>query len=172
MRATPSRSKTSPNSPNEAFPRQRRRHAAQLPRPPRHRQGRRRTGGYRGCALCSVARAACQRKAIDGRACRGQPSRRREQRVVDRASERADRLEIGENGRKSIDAREYRPADGFQPTRPVWQAGRRIEPPPSVPIAAGTSPAATPAAAPPDEPPGVKRVSQGLRVTPNRSFFV
>src|SRR5579872_2640054 len=47
-----------------------------------------------------------------------------------------------------------------------------MEPPPSVPIAAGTRPAATPATAPPEEPPGVSRLSHGLRVTPKRSFFV
>jgi hypothetical protein len=64
------------------------------------------------------------------------------------------------------------PTEGFQPTSPVWLAGRRIEPPPSVPIAAAAMPAATLAAAPPDEPPGVSRRSHGLRVTPNMSFFV
>ena len=42
----------------------------------------------------------------------------------------------------------------------------RIEPAPSEPIAAGTSPAATAAAAPPLEPPGVWSVFQGLRVAP------
>ena len=40
-----------------------------------------------------------------------------------------------------VDARQCGRSDGFQPTRPVWQAGRRIEPAPSVPIAAGTRPA-------------------------------
>ena len=44
----------------------------------------------------------------------------------------------------------------------------RIEPPPSLPWASGTMPAATAAAAPPDEPPGVRSVSQGLRVGPKR----
>ena len=42
----------------------------------------------------------------------------------------------------------------------------RIEPPPSLPWAIGTRPAATAAAAPPDEPPGVRERSQGLRVAP------
>ena len=42
----------------------------------------------------------------------------------------------------------------------------RIEPAPSEPIAAGTTPAATAAAAPPLEPPGVWSVFQGLRVAP------
>ena len=43
----------------------------------------------------------------------------------------------------------------------------RIEPAPSVPIAAPARPAATAAAEPPDEPPGVRCRSHGLRVTPN-----
>ena len=42
----------------------------------------------------------------------------------------------------------------------------RIEPPPSLPWASGTMPAATAAAAPPEEPPGVRSVSHGLRVGP------
>lgn len=42
----------------------------------------------------------------------------------------------------------------------------RIEPRPSLPCAIGTRPAATAAAAPPEEPPGVRPVSHGLRVTP------
>lgn len=44
----------------------------------------------------------------------------------------------------------------------------RIEPPPSLPCAAGTIPAATAAAAPPDDPPGVRSRSHGLRVGPKR----
>ncbi len=42
----------------------------------------------------------------------------------------------------------------------------RMDPAPSEPRAAGTSPAATAAAEPPDEPPGVCSLLQGLRVTP------
>src|SRR4051812_19396670 len=45
----------------------------------------------------------------------------------------------------------------------------RIEPPPSLPCAIDTMPAATPAALPPDEPPGVREVSHGLRAGPKRS---
>ena len=45
----------------------------------------------------------------------------------------------------------------------------RIEPPPSLPCAIATMPAATPAALPPEEPPGVRDVSQGLRAGPKRS---
>src|SRR6185369_12024560 len=52
------------------------------------------------------------------------------------------------------------------PTSPLKLEGMRTEPPPSVPIASGPSPAATAAPAPPDEPPGVIAVFHGLRVTP------
>ena len=56
----------------------------------------------------------------------------------------------------------------LSPTRPQQAAGMRIEPPPSEPWAIGTIPAATAAAAPPEDPPGVRPVSQGLRVGPCR----
>ena len=49
---------------------------------------------------------------------------------------------------------------------PVKAAGWRIEPPVSVPVAAGTSRAATAAAEPPEEPPGTRFGSQGLRTGP------
>lgn len=55
---------------------------------------------------------------------------------------------------------------GLNPTRPQLEAGMRIEPPPSLPWAPGTMPAATAAPEPPDEPPGVREVSHGLRVGP------
>jgi hypothetical protein len=42
----------------------------------------------------------------------------------------------------------------------------RIDPPPSPAWPIGTTPAATAAADPPLEPPGVREVSQGLRVGP------
>ena len=42
----------------------------------------------------------------------------------------------------------------------------RSEPPPSLPWATGTNPAATAAAEPPEEPPGVWSSSHGLRVGP------
>ena len=42
-------------------------------------------------------------------------------------------------------------------------AGMRIEPPPSLALAAGSTPAATAAAAPPDEPPGPRARSCGLQ---------
>src|SRR5262245_42650820 len=69
-------------------------------------------------------------------------------------------------------AGEILPRDGFSPTRPQQEAGMRTEPPPSVPCAAGASPAATAAAAPPLEPPGVRSRSHGLRQAPLSSDSV
>jgi hypothetical protein len=48
----------------------------------------------------------------------------------------------------------------------------RIEPPPSLAPATGTTPAATAAADPPDDPPGVRVGSHGLRVGPVSSGSV
>ncbi len=64
------------------------------------------------------------------------------------------------------------PIEGLKPTNPVCEAGRRIEPPPSVQSAQGAKPAAMEATAPPLEPPGVSRGSQGLRVVPNSGLLV
>jgi len=55
---------------------------------------------------------------------------------------------------------------------PAHDAGIRMEPPPSVPIASGPSPAATAALAPPLEPPGVRSRFHGLRVMPNSRLWV
>ena len=63
-------------------------------------------------------------------------------------------------------------SEGFSPTRPVCEAGRRIEPPPSCAMASGPMPAATAATAPPLEPPGVSAGFQGLPVAPNSGFAV
>ena len=57
---------------------------------------------------------------------------------------------------------EIRPRWGLMPTRWDQAAGIRTEPAPSVPSAAGTSPAATAAAEPPEEPPGVWREVPGV----------
>src|SRR2546427_6611476 len=59
---------------------------------------------------------------------------------------------------------EMRPREGFKPTSPHSLAGIRIDPPPSLACAAGTSPAATAAAEPPLEPPVERLVSHGLRL--------
>ena len=48
----------------------------------------------------------------------------------------------------------------------------RIDPPPSLPVAMGSSPPATAAAVPPDDPPGVRAWPQGLRVVPCSSVDV
>ena len=56
------------------------------------------------------------------------------------------------------------------PVMPEKLAGWRIEPPVSVPVAAGTSRAATAAAEPPDEPPGTRCASQGLFTAPKAEF--
>ncbi len=58
---------------------------------------------------------------------------------------------------------ETRPRLGLIPNRPFTLAGIRIEPPPSLPWAAGASPAATAAPAPPLEPPAERVRSHGVR---------
>src|ERR1041385_6650417 len=68
--------------------------------------------------------------------------------------------------------RDTRPYDGFKPTQPHIAAGCRTEPPVSVPNAATHSSAETAAADPPEEPPGMRVMSQGFRVTPNAEFSV
>ena len=54
-----------------------------------------------------------------------------------------------------IGLREMRPRDDLSPTTPLALAGTRIEPPPSLPCATGTMPAATATAESPLEPMGV-----------------
>jgi hypothetical protein len=53
---------------------------------------------------------------------------------------------------------------------PAKLAGWRIDPPVSVPVAAGIKRAATAAAEPPEEPPGTRSVFHGLRTTPKAEF--
>src|SRR5262245_64337676 len=65
-----------------------------------------------------------------------------------------------------------RPWLGFIPTRPLNEAGMRVDPPPSLAVATGTRPAATAAADPPLDPPGVRSVFHGLRVTPHAFVLV
>src|SRR5438477_783805 len=55
---------------------------------------------------------------------------------------------------------------------PQYAAGRRIEPPVSVPSAPRHCAAATATAEPPADPPGTRSVPQGLRVGPNAEFSV
>src|SRR5215475_15380611 len=65
-----------------------------------------------------------------------------------------------------------KPKVGLIPKMPVHEAGIRIEPPPSVPMASGPIPAATAALAPPLDPPGVRSRFHGLRVIPNTRLWV
>ena len=55
------------------------------------------------------------------------------------------------------------PNVALNPATPHREAGMRIEPPPSEPIASGTIPAATAEPAPPEEPPGTRPGSQRVR---------
>src|SRR3954469_20102735 len=59
-----------------------------------------------------------------------------------------------------------RPRLGLRPRSPVHAAGMRTGPPPSLPWATETRPAATAAADPPEDPPGVRSRFHGLRVGP------
>src|SRR5260370_36118338 len=65
-----------------------------------------------------------------------------------------------------------RPRVGFIPKSPQHDAGMRIEPPPSLPCAIGTMPAATAAAEPPLEPPVVGEGAHGLQLGAKRSGAV
>jgi hypothetical protein len=56
------------------------------------------------------------------------------------------------------------------PVMPQNEAGWRIEPPVSVPVAAGARRAATAAALPPEEPPGIRDWSQGFLTGLNAEF--
>src|SRR5690348_4465901 len=58
------------------------------------------------------------------------------------------------------------PRLGLKPTQPQKLAGRRIEPSTCVPSPAAIIPLPVAAAEPEEEPPGVRRVSQGFRVGP------
>ncbi len=60
----------------------------------------------------------------------------------------------------------------LKPTTPLHAAGMRVEPPPSVATAIGTSPAATATAEPPEEPPEVRSARHALRVRPNSGASV
>src|SRR5436190_14845385 len=65
-----------------------------------------------------------------------------------------------------------RPYVGFNPTTPQADAGMRMLPPVSVPMAPSASPAATAAPEPPLDPPGMRVVSHGLRVAPQCGLSV
>ena len=65
-----------------------------------------------------------------------------------------------------------RPNPGFKVTAPLAAAGKRSEPPISLPCASAPIPAITAAPAPPDEPPADKCLPHGLCVRPKRGFCV
>ena len=56
---------------------------------------------------------------------------------------------------------------GFRPINPVHEAGIRIDPPASLPLAIETIPLATAPALPPEDPPVLRLGSQGLPAGPN-----
>src|SRR5919106_5608240 len=58
------------------------------------------------------------------------------------------------------------PHVGFSPTTPQHDAGMRMEPPASVPMAAGARPAESAAAEPPLEPPATRSGSHGFLIGP------
>lgn len=65
-----------------------------------------------------------------------------------------------------------RPRVGFNPNKPVNEAGMRMEPPPSLAPAKGTTPEATAAAEPPLDPPGEQAGFHGFREDPYSSGSV
>ena len=76
-----------------------------------------------------------------------------------------------EDAKATMPQRLQRPYVGLMPVMPVMAAGWRMEPPVSVPVAAGHSRAATAADEPPEEPPGVSAwllpcLRQGLLTLP------
>ena len=64
------------------------------------------------------------------------------------------------------------PLLGYSPYTPHSAAGIRVDPPPSLAIVSGVSPAATVAAEPPLDPPLVRSRSQGLRHSAVSRFTV
>ena len=66
--------------------------------------------------------------------------------AADSATVRVSTPSATRNESPSVGASDTRPRAGFRPTSPQQAAGMRIEPPPSLPCASGTIPAATAAA--------------------------
>src|SRR5690606_21109976 len=64
------------------------------------------------------------------------------------------------------------PIEDRRPMQPQWLAGRRVEPPASVPSASGATPAIKALAAPPLDPPGDRSGAQGLPVDPKTRLLV
>jgi hypothetical protein len=72
--------------------------------------------------------------------------------------------------RRSCRSAKRRRRSAFRPVRLHSAAGWRIEPPVSVPVAAGARRAATAAAEPPDEPPGTRSIPTDWHRTESRRF--
>ena len=148
----------------------------------RHREPLRRPASRpgRGCrrpAAAAPARLPRRRRdepappATAGRAGRGRPSRPasapHRPRCVPSAPPPTSSRTAAARGRRP-------PGRGWagHPTTPQKPAGVRTLPPRSDPVASHTWPLARAAAEPPDEPPQVREVSHGLRVSPNTSLKV
>ena len=129
----------------------------------------RRRPAWRADLVAVRARAAAAR-------CTGRPARRRRPR---RARPRC-RGPTGSSTNSCVSGPQYSPKSGpsvvrarvgLSPTIPHMLAGKRIEPPMSLPCATGTSPAATAAAEPPLDPPVLRVSSHGLCVGAVRERF-
>ena len=125
------------------------------------RAARARAHADSGERLCEAAAPTTRRRA------RG-PPRTSSSSAVSRTPARQDTVLPRQGAHPPSGASETRPRCGLRPTRPQHAAGILSEPPPSLPCAIGTIPAATAAADPPEEPPGVRPRSHGLRAGPPR----
>src|SRR6185295_14472867 len=64
------------------------------------------------------------------------------------------------------------PGEGRKPTTPLIAPGMRSEPPVSEPVQTGSMSHASATAEPPDDPPALRRVSNGLPVAPQTGLRV
>src|SRR5690606_1583302 len=67
--------------------------------------------------------------------------------------------------------RDRRPYVGFSPNRPCTDAGKRMEPPVSLPSEPNTAPLATAAPEPLDDPPEILEGSKALQQSPKDGFW-
>ena len=90
--------------------------------------------------------------------------------IIGRAARMVDELVVGigvHPGKTPLFSAEERIAMLKEETAPIAEAaGCRIEPPVSVPVAAGAMRAATAAAEPPEEPPGTRPLAHGFLTGP------
>ena len=71
-----------------------------------------------------------------------------------------------EDAKAIMPKRDAKPYVGLRPERPHKDAGCRMDPPVSVPVAAAHNLAATAAALPPELPPGTRLLSHGFCTLP------